>query len=438
MPRTSGTPLGHESIRKQHLQIGLYFLLIYFTFYLCQPAAGFANIPVQYLLKDKFKFNPEQISFFQLLIALPTYIAFLFGFIRDRWSPFGRGDRGVFWIFSIIGALCFGWLALGAPTYWRLLAGIMAATVAYRFLGASTQGLTAEVGKRRGMTGRLSTLWNVIWTSLTALSFVIGGWVSDHLKPGSIFGILGILTLLYFVAGCWRPAAVFDPGKTAAAEPRRNFREDVKRLFRHKPIWPAAAIWLLWSFAPGFSTPLLFYLSDHLKATATDFGLFNAIWAVSFIPTYLLYGYLCRKTNLRTLLWWGTIVAVPQMIPLLFLKTPTQALVIAVPIGLSGGVATAAYIDLLLRSCPKKLDGTAMMIADSAYYAAVRFGDLFGAWLYVRGGFALAAWITTGVYALIIPLLFLAPKSVTQYHDADEKTEELLAEGLTDGSGNQN
>lgn len=419
----------HESIREQHVQIGVYFASIYLAYYLCVPSGGFANIPVQYVLKNQFKFNPQQISLFQLLIAWPTYIAFVFGFARDRWSPFGRGDRGIFWIFGVMGALSFGWLAGGQPTYSRLLAGIVAATIAYRFLGASTQGLTAEVGKRRGITGRLSTLWNSIWTTLAAVSYAIGGWVSDHLKPGSIFGLLGALTLIYVAVAFWKPAAVFDQRRSTAGEPRHKFREDVRRLFRHKPMWPAAIIWLLWSFAPGFSTPLLFYLSDHVKATATEFGLFNAIFSISFLPTYVLYGYLCRKASLNTLLWWGTIIAVPQMLPLLFLKTPSEALVMAVPIGLSGGIATAAYTDLLLRSCPKKLDGTGMMIADSGYYVALRFGDLFGAWLYVRGGFALTAWITTAVYALILPMLLAIPHSVRERHDSDEKTEKLLVEG---------
>jgi len=112
---------GRVSIRRQHVQIGLFFGSLYLAYYLCIPSGGFANIPVQYLLKDQLKFNPQQIAVFQLLIAWPTYIAFVFGFVRDRWSPFGKGDRGIFWIFSVVGALSFGWLARGQPTYSRLI-----------------------------------------------------------------------------------------------------------------------------------------------------------------------------------------------------------------------------------------------------------------------------------------------------------------------------
>ena len=56
---------------------------------------------------------------------------------------------------------------------------------------------------------------------------------------------------------------------------------------------------------------------------------------------------------LKTLLFWGTVVAVPQMVPLLFIHSVTGALIAAAPIGLMGGVATAAYLDLIIRSCPR-------------------------------------------------------------------------------------
>ena len=43
--------------------------------------------------------------------------------------------------------------------------------------------------------------------------------------------------------------------------------------------------------------------------------------------------------------------------PLLFTPNVTAALVAAAPIGLMGGVASAAYVDLLIRSCPNRRVG---------------------------------------------------------------------------------
>ena len=102
-----------------------------------------------------------------------------------------------------------------------------------------------------------------------------------------------------------------------------NFVGEVKRLVKHTAIYPAVLINFLWNFAPGAATPLQFYLSNQLHASDAVYSYYNGIFAASFIPTFLLYGLLCKKVPLNKLLWWGTIVAVPQMIPLAFIHSGT-------------------------------------------------------------------------------------------------------------------
>jgi len=144
----------------------------------------------------------------------------------------------------------------------------------------------------------------------------------------------------------------------------------------------------------------------------------------------VLYGYLCRKLSLRTLLFWGTVAGVPQMIPLLFTPNVTAALVAAAPIGLMGGVASAAYVDLLIRSCPKGLEGTMLMTANALYYLVARGGDILGTNLYeglrfdlpglharLPGGFGVCVAAITIVYALILPTLWLVPRRLTATPD---------------------
>ena len=176
---------------------------------------------------------------------------------------------------------------------------------------------------------------------------------------------------------------------------------------RHWPIYPALLIWLLWNFAPGSNTPLQYYLQNTLHAQDAQWGQWNAIFAASFVPTFMVFGFLCQRFPLKTLLWWGTIVAIPQMVPLLFMHSMTGALIAAVPIGLMGGVASAAYLDLIIRSCPRGLQGTTLMMSGSLYYIASRFGDVLGTKLYESyGGFSACVIAITVVYALILPTLY--------------------------------
>ena len=171
----------------------------------------------------------------------------------------------------------------------------------------------------------------------------------------------------------------------------------------------------LWSFAPGAATPLQYYLTDQLGASDAVYANYTAIFCASFVPTYLLYGYLCKRVALGKLLWWGTIVAVPQMIPLALIHSPSAALWMAIPIGLLGGVATAAFYDLAIRSCPAGLQGTLMTIVDGVLVLAMRGGDVLGTKIYTsdpQRGFLYCVVATTVTYAFILPLILLVPKRI--------------------------
>jgi len=207
----------------------------------------------------------------------------------------------------------------------------------------------------------------------------------------------------------WKPRPVYD---NVRFEDWRATRptEDLERLALHWPVYPALLIWLLWNFAPGSATPLQYYMQNTLQAEDAQFGLWNAIFAASFIPTFMLFGILCRKVPLRSLLLCGTVVAIPQLVPMLFMQSVSAALIAAVPIGLMGGVATAAYLDLIIRSSPPGLEGTTLMLSVSVNWVAVRFGDVLGTALYDHyGGFTACVVAITAVYSFILPVLLLVP-----------------------------
>jgi Na+/melibiose symporter-like transporter len=217
------------------------------------------------------------------------------------------------------------------------------------------------------------------------------------------------------VYGFWKPRFVLNqPTPRSMA----NALRDVRSLIHHWPVYPALLIWLLWNFAPGSATPLQYYLQDGLKAEDAQWGQWNAIFTASFAPTFLLFGILCQRIALRRLLLWGTVIAIPQMVPLLFIKSIAGALIAAVPIGLMGGVATAAYIDLIIRVTPRGMEGTTLMISSSLFFISSRFGDVLGTNIYNGyGGFAACVIAITLVYALIVPVILLIPKDVMAKSD---------------------
>jgi Na+/melibiose symporter-like transporter len=326
-------------------------------------------------------------------------------------------DRGFMLLFGGISALLYVFFAFIPLTYVTLLAAVVLLTASFLFVASAQNGLTSTIGQQHAMTGRVSAAWNIFLSVPTFAALLIGGTLSGMLEeknPDQAVRILFLVgaAMMFTVAlyALWKPKAVFDNVRAegaAGAHPLQN----LMRLARHRPIYPALLIWLLWNFAPGSTTPLQYYLQNTLHATDAQWGQWNAIFAASFIPTYIVYGLLCRRYPLKTLLLWGTVLAVPQMVPLLFIDTVTQALIAAVPIGLMGGLATGAYLDLIIRSCPRGLQGTTLMMSSSLYFVVVRFGDVLGTNLYDRyGGFTVCVIAITIVYALILPALLLVPR----------------------------
>jgi len=61
-----------------------------------------------------------------------------------------------------------------------------------------------------------------------------------------------------------------------------------------------------------------------------------------------------------------------------------------------------------------------MMLYYALYYLSVRFGDLFGAWIYdSHGGFLPTVVVTIMVYVLILPVILLVPKRLTATRDGE-------------------
>jgi hypothetical protein len=398
--------------RSIFLYLGILIVLLAFG----GPSGGLIDIPISFLLKNRLHLTAHEVANFRLVAAIPLYLSFVFGFIRDTWNPLGMRDRGFMLLFGGISALLYVFFAFTPLTYVTLLAAVVLLTASFLFVASAQNGLTSTIGQQHAMTGRVSAAWNIFLSIPTFGALLIGGTLSGMLEDQNpdqavriLFLVGGAIMVTVALYALWKPAAVFDNVRAEGGADARPL-QNLTRLARHWPIYPALLIWLLWNFAPGSTTPLQYHLQNTLHATDAQWGQWNAIFAASFIPTYIVYGLLCRRYPLKTLLLWGTVFAVPQMVPLLFIDTVTQALIAAVPIGLMGGLATGAYLDLIIRSCPRGLQGTTLMMSSSLYFVVVRFGDVLGTNLYDRyGGFSVCVIAITIVYALILPTLLLVP-----------------------------
>jgi hypothetical protein len=321
-------------------------------------------------------------------------------------------------------------MAFLPPSYAIWMAGIIAATAIFQVVAGAGAGLISTIGQQQAMAGRMGVLLSVAVVTPQIVSYLGGGALSDYLEGRDASAAARILFLtaasvLVGVAllGLARPRALFDAA--LIERPTHHFFEDVRRLARYWPIYPVVMIQILWQFGPAAGVVLQYHMSDDLHGSDFQWAAWNATFLGAFIPVFVAYGFLCQRFRLSRLLWAGFILAVFQMVPLLFVRSAGGAILAAIPMGLIGGLGQAALTDLAIRSCPRGLQGTMMLLfGTSVYWIAVRFGDVLGTQLYTHGGghwrgFDTAVWATIAIYALILPVLLLVPRRLIATRDGE-------------------
>ena len=419
-PGVAATPLPGAERTRLLLWVAVPVLVINFA----APYLQLISLPLVFFLKNRLHQDPGQVALFAFVAASPTYLGGLFGFVRDRWSPFGRGDRAHLVVFGLSGAAAYAALAFAPPSYAVLLAGAVLVGILLQFVSGAASGIATAIGRRHAMSGQMSTAMNTAIIIPAVACGSLGGLLADSIEglPAGralrpVFLIGAGLMVLIGLFGAFGPKRVYEDGRIEpeAISPGRDFI----RLLKYWPIYPALLIQLLWQFAPGAGIAMQFHLSNDIHASDAQVGLFYTIFYGGFIPVYALYAWLAQRVALRTLVWIGGVLAVPQMASLLFIHSPAGALWAAVPMGLLGGIGQAAFTDLTIRSSPKGLEGTMMMLFLTMFWIAQRGGDLWGADLYQHhGGFNAALWATIGVYAAILLVIPFVPKRITAGHDA--------------------
>ena len=269
------------------------------------------------------------------------------------------------------------------------------------------------------MSGQISAAWNIFASIPTVAALLIGGHLSGLLEDKNADQAARMLFLLgaaimasVAVYAAWKPASVFDNVRTERAARRATARRSEKAGAALAGLsGPADLAAVEFRARLSHAAPVL--SSEHPSCDGRPVG------SVERHLRRLLHSDLhgvrlsLPKAPVEGPVLWGTIVAIPQMVPLLFIHSVTGALIAAVPMGLMGGVATAAYLDLIIRSCPRGLQGTTLMMSGSLFLVASRFGDVLGTNLYdYYGGFAACVIAITVVYALILPMLLVVPSDL--------------------------
>jgi predicted MFS family arabinose efflux permease len=265
--------------------------------------------------------------------------------------------------------------------------------------------LMVEVGQPLGLTGSFQALqWASISFAFTLAQFV-GGYLSAHAAPQTVFLLSAIFPLVTFLATV---SLVQEPKSTLSRYSLHDTRDALWRAAQSRSLWLVAGFLFFWNFSPSLGTPLLYYETDVLGFSKVFIGALGAINNAAGIVGALLFFVYCREINLQWLLMIAVALGVASTLSFIGLIGPKSAVVLFFLFGMLSQVTHLAVLDLAARSCPVRAEGTVFALLMSCLNIGRTGSTFLGGWLYDHVGFTPLILVSAGFTAvcwLIVPVL---------------------------------
>lgn len=384
---------------------------------LAQPLV-LARLPLANLLKNELHVDKSMNASFFFLAGLPWYFKPLAGILTDAFPILGT--RRFHYI--IISSLCatLGWMALvySPKQYSALL--YLCITINLFMVVASTVvgGYMVETAQASGGSGRLTSVRQAVQQFCGVVQGPLAGKLAMIQIGVTGFVCGGVMFLLV-------PATIYflhEKRKTVSSqEVLSNAGSQLRSIATARTMWAAVGFMALFYIAPGLNTALLYQQQDVLKMTPQEQGNLGVFSGIAGMTAAFLYSMVCKRLNLKSLLFWGLIAGTCANLIYLFYSSKTAAQAIETGNGFGYTLAELVLMDLAVRSTPKGSEGLGFSIMMSVRNFALLGTDALGArmmdrWHLHFNQLVLSNAATT---AIAIPLIFLLPKVVLSARDEE-------------------
>src|SRR5260370_28399809 len=110
------------------------------------------------------------------------------------------------------------------------------------------------------------------------LSAFLGGALVERLSPATAVKAAAPLAAVAPIAVVLAtPLLLKEPKSTVSRQQFRNTLHGVAAALRSRRLWLVALFLFLYSFAPGFGTPLYYHMTDTLRFSQAYIGVLGAI-----------------------------------------------------------------------------------------------------------------------------------------------------------------
>jgi MFS family permease len=390
----------------------LFFAIVYVVEGIGQARVGIIYQPLNHYLKE-IGWTPLQVTAYIAVLNFPWIIKPVFGLVSDFIPLFGYRRKSYLIISSLCAAGAYAGIArLAEPGEFASLLLL----TSYAMATAST--LCGALLAENGQSYRLSSTfvgqqWLWFYVAIMASSFV-GGELVEHLSALSALQAAAAVAAVAPMAVIFASLFLLSERKSTVnrLEMRLTFHSIVAAL-RSTKLYLVALFLFLYSFAPGFGTPLYYFMTDELRFSQSYIGILGSIASAGWIAGALLHRWLLWKMSSKALLYVSILLGTLSAASFLLLTGEVTAAIVNFANGVALMIATIASLTLAADYCPRRAEGFAFAGLMSVMNLADLLSSNVGAFLYEHvfdsrlGPLIVVSAATTALAAVLVPLLRL-------------------------------
>lgn len=390
----------------------LFFAIVYLVEGIGQARVGVIYQPLTHYLKE-IGWTALQVTAYFSVLNFPWVIKPVFGLVSDLVPLFGYRRKSYLIIASLCALVGYAGIArLSEPGEFALLLLL----TSYAMATASTLcgALLAENGQSFRLSSTfVSQQWLWFYIAIMASSF-LGGALVEHLSALSALQMAAAIAAVAPIAAILASLFLLDERKIKASvfEARLTF-QSMLRASTSAKLYLVALFLFLYAFAPGFGTPLYYFMTDELKFSQSYIGILGAIASAGWIAGALVHRFLLRGMSSKALLYLSIVLGTLSAASFLLLADPVTAAIVNFANGVAMMIATIASLTLAADYCPRRAEGFAFAGLMSIMNLAELCSNTVGAWLYDHvfdgrlGPLIIVSAASTAVTLVLVPLLRL-------------------------------
>lgn len=439
-----------------------------------QQRVTLGNYPILFHLKNDLHFGKEQVSEFFMWATFAWNLKPLAGVLTDAFPIRGSRRR----LYMVLGGLLGGasWAALNfvRNDYPMFLAVSIVLNIGLVLASTAMGGLQVEAGQAYGISGRVSSLRQVVMSVAGIGAPLLGGWLAQKAFGYTAgIGAFVMIMLAMFALTGFKEKPVPRPGKLTDADIARprykpsiailvgmgaiaaaaivsvltpgmlnvgfslfamlavfvlvltlamvkvhnpvlfKAQGQLSEILKSKTLWLAVGMLFLVYTVPGLGTALTYTQSDQLHFSESLIGTLSSIEGGAGVTFAIVYAIVCSRFNLRTLIIFS--IAANAAGTLLFLiYSGSTAYLIHGVIGAVAVLAELSLMDLAVRSTPRGCEALGFALMMSVRNFGIALSDVVGSKLMDQAHLSFNTLVIVNVATTTVILVFvpLLPKSL--------------------------